>query len=821
MFQRFFATFLAATLLFSPRAEAGVLTGAGASAQTVDFVFIIDASPSMSNNITAVKNGMGSFVTDLDAAGVDARFAIVLFGATGPELILDLTSDATATINRLDEINTGGGLEGVHDNHSGNPEDSLTAIRAALNATVTPLNHVHVGGTGRLSFREGALINLILLTDENSDHAFYTADRLPGQIGTSPPTMDANFYGTDWQVEVDNTARAVIEAGAFLNMLVPQCTACPLQYGDPDADVSLPDLSEWDEDITLARLTDGPGDTDPTASRAERSLQAQVIDGNNDGEAGNLVARTFLISKLESEPGFVSNFFAAKIAETLMAICGDGLTEDEEDCDDGNTANGDCCSESCEFEPVDTACTSDSNACTEDVCNATGTCLHDAITCASDSDPCTSDTCDSVAGCNYPDASDGTVCNDGLFCTATDTCTGGVCGGEGSPCGSTECQTVCNEGNDTCAEPMGAACTADVNVCTDDVCNGSGACVHPNNTAPCEDGNECTAGDTCAGGVCITGGGLSDCDDLDDCTIDTCPVDTCQHENIEFFSACFGVLIAGDGDKTGKGRMYAGSQALGNACADLGDIGQTTLTDGNWYILADSGAKAGKIRGNTAVVNGDIATGGGGLAAAPKALTSDLFGTGLGAIPTETVLPKTPTGFVDTTADHIGVPRCLAAQQNQVAVEALLDALPGDQSLGKLQTAANTVLNLAATNVGGITVIDIDRWLIGNFVTINVDGGGSTDSVIVVRVKKKLDGDAGVQWNFVNGAAPERTIFFVQGGKLEIGINNVGGGILFAPSGKAVIKAGSTWTGALLGGKSAELGLNVVLNHAFYTGPNF
>ncbi|HYC00491.1 MAG TPA: VWA domain-containing protein [Candidatus Limnocylindrales bacterium] len=829
MLQRSLAAFIAATISFAPAAFAGVLPG---TTTATDFVFLIDASPSMLNNINAVKAGMSEFVSDLDEANVDARFAIILFGKTGPELILDLTSNATLTEQRLGQILVNGANPGIHNDHNGDPEDSLTAIRAALNVTTTPLAVNNIldespGHTGRLAFRQNALINLILLTDENSDSAFHSADRMEGQTGTNPPTMDVNFYGSPWQTEVDVTAAAVIDAGAFLNMIVPTCEACPLQYGDPESDISDPDLSNWDEDATLATLRDlsaatlPPGDQRPaTASRAEQSLQAQIIDGaTQDDTPENLVARAFLIDDLDTDPDFVTNIFAAKVAETVVAVCGDGVAEDEEDCDDANTANGDCCSSTCEFETVGSSCTSDGNACTTDVCNATGTCLHNTITCAADGDPCTADTCDTAAGCNYPDAANGTPCNDGQFCTATDGCVDGTCVGSGSPCGSTECQTVCNEGNNTCADPQNTPCTADSDVCTSEVCNGSGACVSVFNTAPCDDGNECTGDDACLNGTCQGGAG-DGCDDLDDCTIDSCAGVTCQHENIQFFSACFGVLIAGDGDTRGKGRIRAGSQALGNACADLGDIGQSTLTDGDWFIMDDSSPKAAKVRGNQATVNGDVATDGGGITAAPKTTDADLFGTGLAKIPTGMIVPKLPSGVVDTTGDHEGLPRCLAAQQNQVSVQALLDALPSDQTFGKLKTAASSTQTFNATNVGGITVIDIQKWSIGNFATINLDGGGS-DSTFVIRVDKKLDANAGITWNLINGATAERTVFYVAGGKLEIGLNNTGGGILFTPDGKTVIKAGSTWTGVAIGGKGAELGDNVTLTHAHYQGPNF
>lgn len=797
---------IAALLLGAAPANAQL---GGGPVNQVDFVFLIDASPSMADNINGVRNGLTDFVNDLAANSVDAAFAIVLFGKTGPELMFDLSTDTTATAAAFANIVTNGANPGVHDTHNGDPEDALAAIRAALGASVTELNNANIPGDGIIDFRPGSLINLILMTDENSDRPFHLADRLSGQTNEEPPTQESTFQGGDWQDEVDNTAAAIVANGAFLNMLISPCQACKLQFGDPDSDVSDEDLSGWDEDATLLNLQ-------ANDSTSEQSLQAQVIEGN-------LVARTFNISRV-AEENFVSNFFDAKIEETLLPVCGDGAITGDEECDDGNSVGGDCCSASCVFEPAEAACTDDANACTTDVCDGAGTCDHNAITCTSDDDPCTDDSCDAVLGCNYPNATNGTGCDDGLFCTTTDTCTDGVCGGTGDACsGAGECQATCSEGEGSaiCADPQGTPCTSDADVCTDDVCDGAGSCSHPFNTAPCDDGDECTVGDVCLNGSCQTGPDPNDCDDSDECTIDMCTDGVgCEYENIQFFAACFGAIIAGDGDKAGQARVRAAAQALGNVCGDLGDVGQQTFTDGSWYARDTSNKKAVKVRGDAASISEDLATGGGTVRAAPAKKNASIFGTGLVEVVGGNVTPMVGGGNIDTTGTHTGLPNCLAAQVNQVAVEILLDALPGDVPRGKLKTAVNGSESFAAANVGGITVFEISKWTIGNFATVTIDGGGS-DSTMIFRIGKKLDSDASVEWEFVNGATPERTIFYVQGPKLEIGQENIGGGVLFAPNGKVSIRKGTTWDGAMVAGKKADLRDEAVLNRIHYQGPDF
>ena len=153
------------------------------------------------------------------------------------------------------------------------------------------------------------------------------------------------------------------------------------------------------------------------------------------------------------------------------SICGNGFLDPGEQCDDGNTLDGDCCSSTCQFEPAGAPCASPTPCLTATTCDGAGVCGGGTPTLA--------------------------ACNDGNACTTADTCAGGVC--VGGPA------LNCNDGN----------------VCTDDACNPATGCVNTPNTAPCTDGNACTTADTCAGGVCV-GGPASNCNDANVCTDDSC-----------------------------------------------------------------------------------------------------------------------------------------------------------------------------------------------------------------------------------------------------------------------------------------------------------
>lgn len=181
---------------------------------------------------------------------------------------------------------------------------------------------------------------------------------------------------------------------------------------------------------------------------------------------------------------------------SLLGECGNGVVEPGEDCDDGGTVDGDCCSSSCLFDPPGAAC-DDGDACTTvHGCDGSGTCLGTAPPTCDDGNPCTDDSCDPAIGCVFPPNTE--PCDDGDACTTGDACDGaGACEG-GAP-------LACSDGTP----------------CTDDSCDPAIGCVFAPNAEPCDDGNACTADDTCVAGTCQAGLPL-DCDDGDVCTAESC-----------------------------------------------------------------------------------------------------------------------------------------------------------------------------------------------------------------------------------------------------------------------------------------------------------
>ncbi|DAC54622.1 MAG TPA: DUF4215 domain-containing protein, partial [Candidatus Poseidoniaceae archaeon] len=179
-------------------------------------------------------------------------------------------------------------------------------------------------------------------------------------------------------------------------------------------------------------------------------------------------------------------------------ICGDGVIDENEYCDDGNTADGDGCSSICTIECGD--------YCTWGTCYADGSCVP---------------------------LPDGSLCDDGDPTTVNDEVRDGQCFGIPKDCGD----KVVNSQTGECECPQGQTdCSGECVDCeTDD--NNCGAC-----------GNVCTNGNICNNGQCECPQGQTVCNG--EC------VDTASDENN--CGAC-GVSCPGEGYVCNNGQCeYVG-----------------------------------------------------------------------------------------------------------------------------------------------------------------------------------------------------------------------------------------------------------------------
>ncbi|MBK6920297.1 MAG: hypothetical protein IPH07_23055 [Deltaproteobacteria bacterium] len=241
------------------------------------------------------------------------------------------------------------------------------------------------------------------------------------------------------------------------------------------------------------------------------------------------------------------------------AFVGDNDTDCSESCNEGtdsctaNDPNGSSCNDSLFCTVTDT--------CTNGVCGGTG---NPCTANVGDNDSDCSESCNEVTNACTSNDPNGSSCNDGLFCTVTDTCTGGVCGGAGNPCtvnvgdNDTDCSESCNEVTNNCTsnDPNGSHCNDGLfctvtDTCTGGVCGGTGnpcsgadgdnncsescnetlnncSAADPNGSS-CADGLFCTSGDACQGGTCVGGSnpcpgpdGDTDCSETCNETLNNC-----------------------------------------------------------------------------------------------------------------------------------------------------------------------------------------------------------------------------------------------------------------------------------------------------------
>jgi hypothetical protein len=316
------------------------------------------------------------------------------------------------------------------------------------------------------------------------------------------------------------------------------------------------------------------------------------------------------------------------------ASCDDGLfcTSPMDECD----GNGNCvqfnpcpghnvgsnCADSCN-ESADNCTANDTNgtSCDDNVfCNGVdtcqgGTCNHPGNPCPGHNvGPGCADSCNEGADNCTANDTNGTSCNDSVFCNGVDTCQSGTCNHPGNPCpghniGPT-CNDSCNESTDACTsnDQNGTSCNDDVFCNGVDTCQ-SGTCNHPGNPCPghnagpaCDDScNEsaenCTANDQNGGqctvsipndGSCQSGGCLLDqgqpCNDDTECSTGDC------EDNVCCDVACVGACIActaaikGQGIDGVCGNVAAGvdtEEACDNCCNGNGSCGGSdTCLDG-------------------------------------------------------------------------------------------------------------------------------------------------------------------------------------------------------------------------------------------------
>ena len=168
--------------------------------------------------------------------------------------------------------------------------------------------------------------------------------------------------------------------------------------------------------------------------------------------------------------------------------CGDGVQDEGEECDDGNSVSGDGCENNCAFSCHESVECDDSNACTDDACSEIPggkICTHDPVSGS---------------------------CDDGLFCTLTDTCNeDGECVGTGDPCDDHSACTIdmCREDTDACDNSVAVGWCLIEEVCyingNDNPANACQRCESDESSTSWtikDPGSACSDGYTCTTDIC-------------------------------------------------------------------------------------------------------------------------------------------------------------------------------------------------------------------------------------------------------------------------------------------------------------------------------
>ena len=155
-------------------------------------------------------------------------------------------------------------------------------------------------------------------------------------------------------------------------------------------------------------------------------------------------------------------------------VCGDEEIGVSEDCDDGNTADGDCCDSDCQFEPVESSCTDGVFCNGPEMCDGAGNCenLDQEPDCSPFNSECAVGDCDPQTDECFgnPATLNGSSCSDegGCVVAASGTCQNGTCVGNGTTL-SPSCRWIIVAGTNADAASIqnGPGSEMDASLCGD------------------------------------------------------------------------------------------------------------------------------------------------------------------------------------------------------------------------------------------------------------------------------------------------------------------------------------------------------------------
>jgi len=456
----------------------------------------------------------------------------------------------------------------------------------------------------------------------------------------------------------------------------------------------------------------------------------------------------------------------------VCVSCGDGFVTGNEQCDDGNTQDGDGCDGNCQIEiPPTTSTSTSTSTSTTSTTLPTGACCMAGLCAVVTAGQCEVGTyqgdgtnCDNPGLC--------AVCGDGLVEFGEQCDDANTAGGDGCDraCRVEGCWT-CSSGIQPSAPTHNPPTVSGLSICTHD------------DGATCDDGDVCTVGDTCSAG-------------------------SCAGDAVVLQSACRWVMV---GDAGVQSRTRGETLVTGHICGERARIGEFSLTTGDVVATRASGTGI-QISGHAAVT-GDIVTDGSGVSGKPTFTLLPGLATDVVAGGSTAVQSGDPSAIYDTTGTDSRIDDCLDAQADIASGKSLLNALPPGTDLGDTTVPAGSSLTLTATNPGGLNVFDFRSLATFTDATLVLDGNGNPGTIFVLRVQKRLDLRLRSKVVLAGGTTAGNVILYSQA-KCRFGLEMDGAGTVFCPNGKLIMNARATWKGALIGGRGrVELRDSGVLTH--------
>jgi len=181
-----------------------------------DIVFIFDESASMCKYITAMRNKLNEFITELNKAKANARFAIIGFGGKR-RIYSAFTSDVESVKKAFKNVNC----------EQSGQESGLEAISMFLKKSDKFINRIssttsnsNFKNIDQLEWREGSSKTIILVTDEDSDLPHYEENMTKLQLENIKKSI--NVIGDYYEKEVDaTTANGFMGYSYYMKMNTP------------------------------------------------------------------------------------------------------------------------------------------------------------------------------------------------------------------------------------------------------------------------------------------------------------------------------------------------------------------------------------------------------------------------------------------------------------------------------------------------------------------------------------------------------------------------------------------------------------------------